>query len=153
MCALFDVTLSKSNLFVMTRNAVLLTNMCIGKSVDGIARLVTKTDFYGLKAKKYEDTLKNCETFLEYAWNKATQSQIDRSKPYKICTGCHEGHPSPLQKRKAWQRRKEYTLAEIETMFNDDLTKGSICSMSTPGPSSSTDASQPDDVEGSLLVF
>lgn len=83
-CALVDVTLSKSNLFVMTRNAVLLTNMCIGKSIDGIARLVTKTDFYGLKAKKYEDTLKNCETFLEYAWNKATQSQIDRSKSYKI---------------------------------------------------------------------
>ena len=84
MCALVDVTLSKSYLFVMTRNAVLLTNMRIGKSIDGIARLVPKTDFYGLKAKKYEDTPKNCETFLEYAWNKATKSQIDRSKSYKI---------------------------------------------------------------------
>ena len=50
-----------------------------------------------------------------------------------------------FKKEKHGREGKEYTLAEIETMCNDDLTKGSICSMSTSEPSSSTDASQPDE--------
>ncbi|CAL1163817.1 unnamed protein product [Cladocopium goreaui] len=101
---------------------------------------------YGLKAKKYEDTLKNCETFLEYAWNKATQSQIDRSKSYKIfALAAMRAILYLFKKEKHGREGKEYTLAEIETMCNDDLTKGSICSMSTSEPSSSTDASQPDE--------
>ena len=48
-----------------------------------------------------------------------------------------------FKKEKHGREGKEYTLAEIETMFNDDLTKGSICSMSTSEPSFG--ASQPDE--------
>ena len=146
MCALVDVTLSKSNLFVMTRNAVLLTNMCIGKCIDGIAKLVTKTDFSGLKARKYEESLKICENFLEGAWNKATQSQIDKSKSYKIfALAAMRAILHLFKKEKHGREGKEYTWNEIETMFNDDLAKGSICSMSTSDSSSSTPATQPDE--------
>lgn len=37
LCALVDVTLRRPNLFVMTGNAGLLTNMYMDKCVDGIA--------------------------------------------------------------------------------------------------------------------
>eukprot|EP00435_Cladocopium_sp_Y103_P055932 s70_g18.t1 len=146
MCALVDVTISKSNMFVMTRNAVLLTNICIGKCIDGIAKLVAKSDFASLRSKKNEESLKICEGFLESAWNKTTQSQIEKSESFKIfALAAMRAILCLFKKEKHGREGKEFSWEEIENMFHGDLAKGSICSMSTSDSSSSTIATEPDD--------
>ena len=135
--ALVDVSLSKTNLYVMTRNASVMTNMTVGKVVDGIAKLVTKTDFMGLKAKRHEENLLACEKLLEDAWVQTTKAQIDTATGYKIFgLAALRVTLYLFKKEKQGQENTQYTLDQIETMFKDDLAKGSLSSMSTPSASS-----------------
>ena len=84
MCALVDAALSKSNLFVMTRNAVLLTNMCIGKSIDGIARLVTKTDFMALKPRSMKTPSKIVRPFWNMLGTRLHNPRLTGQSPIKF---------------------------------------------------------------------
>ena len=125
MCSLADVSLSRTNMYTMVRNAIIVTNVCIGKHIDGVAKLATKTDLVGLKSKNKETILKASEDFLTTAWDDATSSQVEPAVKYKIFGVACMGVTLVLcKKEKQGKEGKTYTLQEIMDMFAKDLQAG-----------------------------
>lgn len=125
MSCLVDASLSKGSLFVMVRTAVFVTNICWGKITDGIAKLITKTDFMGLKAKKHETMLFECEEFLRMAWEKIQHSSLDKPTTYKVfALAAMRTTLLMFKKEKQGREGKVYSLNEIQTLFNDGLKTG-----------------------------
>ena len=123
MCALVDVRLSTSNIFAMIRNAVLLTNVCIGECKDGLAKLVTKTEFASLKPPKHERVIQQVETFLQKAFQDVQhriQQGDEKEKVYKaFAIAAIRVTVMIFKKEKFGKENKKYTLQEIEAMFQD----------------------------------
>lgn len=143
MCSLVDVSLSKTNLFVMLRNAILITHVCIGKCTDGVAKLITKTDFAGLKAKKYENVIMEAENFLQKAWTHVESSFFEKPMVYKIfAMAAMRVVLMIFKKEKFGRENQKYTMTEIENMFMQDITRGSM-DAPTASPSSTSATPQP----------
>ena len=125
MRSLVDVSLSRTNLRTMIRNAVIVTNVCIGKCIDGVAKLVTKTDLVGLKSKNKETMVKESEEFLTQARNDVMISQLTPAVKYKIFGVTCMGVTLLLcKKEKQGKEGKTYTLQESKDMFAKDLQAG-----------------------------
>ena len=72
--SLVDMVFDKSNLYTMVRLGLVITNLCHDKKVDGVAKLITKTDIKGLNNSKGKRALQECELFLTRAWKQCEAS-------------------------------------------------------------------------------
>ena len=72
--SLVDMAIDKPNLYTMVRAGLVITNLCHEKKVDGVARLIAKTDISGLKNSKGKLALQECELFLTRAWKQCEAS-------------------------------------------------------------------------------
>ena len=123
----------------MIRNAVIVTNVCIGKCIDGVAKLVTKTDLVGLKSKNKEAMVKESEEFLTQAWNDVMISQLTPAVKYKIFgVTCMRVTLLLCKKEKQGKEGKTYTLQEIKDMFGKDLQAGAPPTLQAQAASSTT---------------
>lgn len=134
MTALVEISLSKTDLYIMLRNAILLTNVCIGKIQDGVAKCVTKTDFAGLRSAKNQTLIKDMESFLHGSWEKCKQAiagnQVDKSAAYKVLGyACIRCVLLLFKKEKLGKEGKKYTFEEIKDIFEDDLKRGGVPKM------------------------
>lgn len=68
MYALVDTQWSRKTLFPFAKVALTVTSCTSSKVVDGVARLFTKIDIIGLRAKKFEQGLIDMENTLERLW-------------------------------------------------------------------------------------
>ena len=82
--ALVDIVLDKSNLYPMVRVGLAITNLCHDKKIDGVAKLITKTDISGLKNNKTRILLQECELFLTRAWKECESSSKQVTLKWKI---------------------------------------------------------------------
>ena len=131
MCTLVDVNLAKTNLFVMLRTAVLFTNVCIGRCVDGIAKLVTKTDFASLKSTKMQKAIHEVEEFLRKAWEETLASRHDQADCFKIFRlACIRTTLMLFKKEKLGRENQVYSMDEIQNMFEKELEQGSTTTTS-----------------------
>ena len=75
--------LSKSNLCTMLRVSMVAANLSTNRVVDGVSKLITKTDVASLKAKKFQEKLLQVEQFLAELWGMSQQSESARTIRYK----------------------------------------------------------------------
>lgn len=141
---MIDLHISHEDLFPLLRVAFLATNLTCAKEKcqDGIARLVTKTDFEKLRGPKTKNALNSAEVFLEQAWKNATNSNLDLASKYKAFgKACIRAVLLIVGKGKQGREDHEYKdLAEIEVALQKDLT----CSQaSTSAASASADPAAP----------
>ena len=62
--AITETILSKSNLCTMLRVSMVAANLSTNRVVDGVSKLITKTDVASFKAKKFQEKLLQVEQFL-----------------------------------------------------------------------------------------
>ena len=58
-------------------------NLSTNRVVDGVSKLITKTDVASLKAKKFREKLLQVEQFLAELWGMSQQSESARTIRYK----------------------------------------------------------------------
>jgi hypothetical protein len=120
---------SNEKLFVHVRTGLLAANLISPKVVDGIARLLVKSDVEKLKNTSMKAKLDSCEDLLSAAWNKITVSQAASS------VAGHRDHCYAtygrfsircilhlVSKEKQGREKKEYAnLDAIKLLFDIEL--------------------------------
>ena len=81
--AITETILSKSNLCTMLRVSMVAANLSTNRVVDGVSKLITKTDVASLKAKKFQEKLLQVEQFLAELWGMSQESEAARTIRYK----------------------------------------------------------------------
>ena len=121
--ALVDIVLDKSNLYPMVRVGLAITNLCHDKKIDGVAKLITKTDISGLKNNKTRILLQECELFLTRAWKECESSSKQVTLKWKILgQAMIRSILMLVKKEKLGKEGKEYKLTEIEALFAKGMT-------------------------------
>jgi hypothetical protein len=84
--AVTDVSFGGANVFPHLRTALLSTNLCSRKVVDGVARFITKTDVERLKSQKMASMVQELESAHTDAWadlnKKLASGAISKDKGY-----------------------------------------------------------------------
>lgn len=116
MQCLVQLQISKAQLFPM----ISVTDVCLGKPADGIAKLVFKTDIMNLKSKKMETTVKDCEEFLTQAWKDAEASGHETAVWYKTMAVASMRVILMMFKKEKLGKEPDviYTLGQIRALFN-----------------------------------
>ena len=100
-----------------------ITNLCHDKKIDGVAKLITKTDISGLKNNKTRILLQECELFLTRAWKECESSSKQVTLKWKIFgQAMIRSILMLVKKEKLGKEGKEYKLTEIEALFAKGMT-------------------------------
>lgn len=103
----------------MVRVGLAITNLCHNKKVDGVAKLITKTDVSGLKGPKSKPMLNDCEMFLTKAFKECESSSMQVTMKWKVLGQAMIRTILMLvKKEKVGKEGKEYKLGEIEALFS-----------------------------------
>ena len=137
MKAVVDSRWSKTTLHPFVKVALTVTNCTCMKLVDGVAKLITKTDLLALKAKKFEHGLNEMESSLGYLWNTLTgMTDLDRYEKYKLFSKyCIRLSLLITNKQKHGREGKVYSMEEIKAMMDNDL-KTPVTASSLPSSAS-----------------
>ena len=138
MKTLVDSRWSKTTLHPFVKVALTVTNCTSMKIVDGVAKLITKTDLLALKAKKFEHVLNEMESSLGYLWKTLTDMpELDRFEKYKVFSKhCIRFSLLITNKQKQGREGKVYNMEEIKAMMDIDL-KSPVTASSLPSSGSS----------------
>ena len=138
MKTLVDSRWSKTTLHPFVKVALTVTNCTSMKIVDGVAKLITKTDLLALKAKKFEHVLNEMESSLGYLWKTLTDMpELDRFGKYKVFSKhCIRFSLLITNKQKLGREGKVYNMEEIKAMMDIDL-KSPVTASSLPSSGSS----------------
>ena len=116
--SLVDIVIDKSNLYTMVRVGLVITNLCHEKKVDGVAKLITKTDIKGLTSSKIKLVLQECELFLTRAWKQCEASSLPVTFNWKVLGQAMIRTVLMLvKKEKLGREGKEYKMSDIQGMF------------------------------------
>ena len=138
MHAVVETQWSKTTMHPLTKVALTVANCTSMKLIDGVAKLITKTDILALKAKKYETILNEVERSLGFLWTALTEmSALDRYDKFKIFSKyCIRYSLFITNKQKHGREGKVYSMEEIKAMMNNDL-KTPVTASSLPLSASS----------------
>ena len=123
MNTVVDSQWSKTTLHPFVKVALTVTNCTATKLVDGVAKLITKTDILSLKAKKFENALNEIESSLGFMWASLKEvPALDHSAKFKLfCKYCIRYSLLVTNKQKQGREGKVYTMEEIKAMMENDL--------------------------------
>ena len=123
MNTVVDSQWSKTTLHPFVKVALTVTNCTATKLVDGVAKLITKTDILSLKAKKFENALNEIESSLGFMWASLKEvPALDHSAKFKLfCKYCIRYSLLITNKQKQGREGKVYTMEEIKAMMENDL--------------------------------
>ena len=110
-------------LFPMSRVAFMVCNLTSPKIVDGIGKLVTKTDLASLKSKSQLIQLHSMEEMLQTLWKKAIAHGISKNMVCKsLGKGMIRAALFVLHKQKQSREGVEYeSIGLIQEAFEKDL--------------------------------
>lgn len=123
--AVIETVLHPTLITPFSRVSLLAANMASppNKVIDGIARLITKTDVERLKSTKLRSDVEKLEGFLNKHWTNIKQGNHPKHVWYKVFgKAAIRALLLILNKEKVGPEGKEYkTLDAIETQMNEEL--------------------------------
>jgi hypothetical protein len=137
------------------RTALLATNLVSPKVIDGIARLLVKTDVVNLARKDYKPRVESAEHMLSECWDTVMKhveaARLDVQKAYNLIGKLHTRSVLLLSnKAKNGPEQRVFTdMAEVQEAFNVELaqmmsTDGPLSTATSSGAASSGAAGAPD---------
>ncbi len=121
MNTVVDSQWSKTTLRPFVKVALTLTNCTATKLVDGVAKLITKTDIPSLKAKKFEHGLNEIESSLGFPWATLKEMPaLDHYGKFKLFSNyCIRYSLLITNKQKQGGEGKGHSMEEIKAQGND----------------------------------
>lgn len=140
MTAITDQQFTKLSLHPHVKCALVVTNCTTERVIDGVAKLITKTDITGLKAKRYESNIAEVEEQLSSAWKTlAAHTTLQDHQRYKLFgMYCIRFALWLTNKQKAGRENVEYKLVDLKDMLKKDLQNPGVGCTSQPAASTST---------------
>ena len=114
-----------------TRTALIATNLVSPKVVDGISRLLVKSDVDRLKSKERSDALDKCEESMSHAWDLLMQlhqqSKLGADEAYALLGRKQTRTILYLtqKSKQGFEKREFQSLQEIQAALMDEL-KGMV---------------------------
>lgn len=139
MSSIVETQFAKTTLHPMVKIALVVTNCTTEKIVDSVAKLITKTDVAGLKAKKMHPKVNEVESLLATFWEQLKASKLEQPMQFKMFgKACIRFALHLTSKEKMGTEGKTRSMEELKTLMESDLATAGVGSSAASAASSTT---------------
>ena len=139
MSSIAETQFAKTTLHPMVKIALVVTNCTTEKIVDSVAKLITKTDVAGLKAKKMHPKVNEVESLLATFWEQLKASKLEQPMQFKMFgKACIRFALHLTSKEKMGTEGKTRSMEELKTLMESDLATAGVGSSAASAASSTT---------------